>query len=170
MKNKASSKATIIILLIAILLIGGYITGKAVFSEKKLFVSQFILNQFDAEYENSNEETVLCLLGEKTLEGWRVTNTYKPRIINTSINSMEYESCGSDPSYTNVIGFWHNHNGGLCELSDSDMFAFGGDYYKYGIEIAVVQCDSNRMGIYTKDIINAEGYTFEQDSLKYEII
>ena len=46
---------------------------------------------------------------------------------------MEYESCGSNPAYKNVIGFWHNHNQGLCELSDSDMFAFGGDYYKYGI-------------------------------------
>ena len=164
------SKATVILIFILILLMGGYITGKAIFSEKKVFVSQYVLNQFSAEYSSSIQEAILCLTGERILEGWKITNTYKPRIINTSINMMEYESCGANKEYKNVIGFWHNHNNGLCELSDSDMFAFGGDYYKYGIELALVQCDTNRMGIFTKDIINAEGYTFEQDSLKYEII
>lgn len=168
--SNMGSKVTIILIIILILLMGGYITGRAIFSEKKVFISQYILNQFNAEYNNNAEETVLCLLGDRVLEGWRITNTYKPRIINTSLNSMEYESCGADKSYNNVIGFWHNHNKGLCELSDSDMFAFGGDYYKYNIELSIVQCDDNRMGIYTKDIINAEGYTFEQDSLKYEVV
>ena len=104
------------------------------------------------------------------LEGWKIVNTYKPNILNSSFNSMEYETCGSVQSYKNVIGSWHNHRNGLCELSDSDMFAFGGDYYKYGIELAMVQCDGNRIGIYSKDIINAEGYTFEQDSMKYEVV
>ena len=168
--DNMGSKATIILIFILILLMGGYITGRAIFSEKKVFVSQYVLNQFDAEYSSNEQETVLCLIGERILEGWKITNTYKPRIINTSLNMMEYESCGASNEYKNVIGFWHNHNRGLCELSDSDMFAFGGDYYKYGIELALVHCDVNRMGIFTKDIINAEGYTFEQDSLKYEVI
>lgn len=168
--NNMGSKATIILIIILILLIGGYVTGRAVFSERKLFVNDYVMNQFNAAFQDNEEETVLCLIGERILEGWRVTNTYKPVIISDSLNTMEYESCGSNPSYKNVIGFWHNHKNGLCELSDSDLFAFGGDYYKYGIEISVVQCDSNRMGIYTKDVINAEGYTFEQDSLPYEII
>ncbi|MDD5649852.1 MAG: hypothetical protein PHF86_05435 [Candidatus Nanoarchaeia archaeon] len=169
MKNKVGSKATIVLLIISILLVGGYITGRAVFSERKVMLSDYILNQFNAEYNSNEQETVLCLIGDKTLEGWRITNTYKPTIMNTSLNSMEYESCGANSAYKNVIGFWHNHKNGLCELSDSDTFAFGGDYYKYGIELAIVQCDTNRMGIFTKDVINDEGYTFEQDSLKYEI-
>lgn len=167
--EKIGSKATITILIISILLFSGYITGRAVFSEKKLLVSDYIINQFNAEYNSNEDETVLCLIGERILEGWRITNTYKPTIINTSLSSMEYESCGSNSAYKNVVGFWHNHNQGLCELSDSDMFSFGGDYYKYGIELAIVQCDSDRMGIFTKDVINNEGYTFEQDSLKYEV-
>lgn len=168
--SNMGKKATIILIFILILLMGGYITGRAIFSEKKVFISQYVLNQLNAEYNSNTEETVLCLLGDRVLEGWRITNTYRPRIINTSLNIMEYESCGANNEYKNVIGFWHNHKNGLCELSDSDMFAFGGDYYKYGIDLAVVQCADNRMGIFTKDIINNEGYTFEQDSLKYEVV
>ncbi|MBS3155053.1 hypothetical protein J4404_00985 [Candidatus Woesearchaeota archaeon] len=170
MKNYGGSKATIVLMIISILLVGGYISGRAVFSEKKVFISPYIFNQLNAEYEANTDEVVLCLVGERVLEGWKIVNTYKPNILNSSFNSMEYETCGSVQSYKNVIGSWHNHRNGLCELSDSDMFAFGGDYYKYGIELAMVQCDGNRIGIYSKDIINAEGYTFEQDSMKYEVV
>ncbi|MDD5133512.1 MAG: hypothetical protein PHD81_04760 [Candidatus Nanoarchaeia archaeon] len=170
MKNKNGNKISIATILIILFFISSYVTGRAVFQERVVEIPQNIMTDFNNIYENNQEETTRCVRGEKTLEGWKISNIYEPTIISTQVNTMKYEACGSDHRYADVIGTWHMHPRGLCELSDSDMFSFGGDYYQYGLELTIVQCSINKMGIFSKDIIFAEGYTFEQDSMKYKII
>lgn len=169
MKNVRKNRVIILSLLIVILFLGGFFTGKVIFEEKKVLIPKEILGEMNRIYENEKEETVMCVIGKSVLKGWEVTEIIKPRIIETSDNRVEYESCGT-LIRKDVMGMWHNHKNGLCELSDSDIFAFGQDYSKYGLKISMVQCDDNRMGIFTKDIINQQGYTFEQDSLSIEVI
>ncbi len=168
MKNLRKNKVIIVSLLVLILFMGGFFTGKVVFQEKKVTIPEHILNEFNSIYEQEQEETILCLVGERNLKGWKIIDTISPEIISNGENTIEYESCGT-LNRNDIIGTWHNHKNGLCELSDSDIFAFGQDYAIYKIELSMVQCDRNRIGIFTKDIINREGYTFEQDTLEFEV-
>ncbi len=169
MKNLKKNKVAILVALFVILFLGGFFTGKVVFEEKVISIPSNIMSTFNDIYNNNTEETVLCLVGSKTLGGWEIKDVIRPNIIQTDYNIMTYESCGA-LERDDIIGSWHNHNEGLCELSDSDIFAFGEDYAQYKLPLAIVQCDINKIGIFTKEIINQEGYTFEQDSLNYEII
>lgn len=170
MKNKNGNKISIVTVLIVLFFISSYVTGRAVFQERIIEIPQNIIDDFNNIYESNPEETTRCLRGEKTLEGWKITNIYEPEILNTQVNTMKYIACGSDKKYADVIGTWHIHPKGICELSDSDMFSFGGDYYQYGLELSLIQCATDKLGIFSKDIIFSEGYTFEQDSMKYKII
>ncbi len=155
------------IIVVSMFLIGGFITGKVIQENTKVYISDDIIKTLNNEYNSNINEKVVCLTGTKDLFNYHINGYYLPEIKNSNAEQVEYEACGSDSLHKDVIATWHNHINGACVLSDSDLFSFGGDYFSYGVKLQIVQCDVDKLGIFDKNTIYKQGTLSEEDGLAY---
>lgn len=119
----------------------------------KLEISNRVKQNLDHAYSGMTKEFPFCLFGKKSEKGgFRVNEIGVPRVISSDKVSASFtnERCKMRDDF---LGMAHNHGGGICAPSDTDLERF---FYDSEAKIEVITCQSDDttefFGIVKKDI------------------
>ncbi len=107
-----------------------FYTLSNVYTESKVIMDKNVKDGLDAIYLTAEVEIPVCLGGIITADGIIIDEFQETEIIRSNATSARYVSCPSYIGTRKVIGTIHNHNNGVCRLSETDIKTYSGDMKK----------------------------------------
>lgn len=157
---KDSKAIWITIIIITILIIGGYFYYKNTMNSwnlKKASVNSIQLKQSDSHQLSQdyttygNTEFAYCLYGD-IQNNKAIITSIKPSQMLSESNFVCEKSIFSELFSTKLIGTIHSHPSGICSLSETDIFTFG----KSDDAVISIICGTNNFNFFTQnDLISS---------------
>ncbi len=115
--------------------------NKVFLDGEKVIVSKFADEQLTKLYPaDLAVEIPTCLAGEITNDGIRIDNIIEPIIVSQSETNVTFIQCPVYIGTFKTIGTLHNHPGGTCRLSSTDIDTYISEMRR-GQEVIGLRCN-----------------------------